>query len=330
MTKRIIDADALQKIEEWLNEQESNFGFSVYDVKQKIKKLVTFAPEPQNNKQIVLDYFCDLKNRIEAEIEKPLEDSLIGITADNAYLAGLKTALRFADDTARHIIDRPTPEPQEQVIDIYNTKINGNSIFYNLLEKIGDLKTSYGLKKIERTKEQKVSEMSLYNFIDYIFSGKYKKYEGVEFVEPQPKRMIDADALLEWVKSETYNIYCEEMMRDYFMVYSEDLVKKINELATPAPEPQQSIYDAEGWCWDIDKAPITIVGAKIKFFDILVTKKYHTGAKSEFKQNERITNVWLDDYLKLRDSTQEKLSIADIAVLAWRPLPTLPIGGASD
>lgn len=83
------------------------------------------------------------------------------------------------------------PEPQEQVIDIYNTKINGNSIFYNLSEKIGDLKTSYGLKKIERTREQKVSEMSLYNFIDYIFSGKYKKYECVDF-EPQ-QSIFDAD-----------------------------------------------------------------------------------------------------------------------------------------
>lgn len=85
----------------------------------------------------------------------------------------------------------PAPEPQEQVIDIYNTKINGNSIFYNLSEKIGDLKTSYGLKKIERTREQKVSEMSLYNFIDYIFSGKYKKYECVDF-EPQ-QSIFDAD-----------------------------------------------------------------------------------------------------------------------------------------
>ena len=92
------------------------------------------------------------------------------------------------------------PEPQEQAIDIYNTKINGNSIFYNLSEKIGDLKTSYGLRKIERTKEQKVSEMSLYNFINYIFSGKYKKYESVEL------------------------------------------------------EPQESIFDSDGWCWDMDLA----------------------------------------------------------------------------
>jgi len=101
---------------------------------------------------------------------------------------------------------------------------------------------------------------------------------------------------------------------------------KIEELATldPAPAPQESIFDADGWCWDIDEAPITITGAKIKFFDILVTKKYRVGAKNEFKQNERVCDVWFDDVLKLRDKNQEKINIADINVLAWRPLPKLP------
>ena len=137
------------------------------------------------------------------------------------------------------------------------------------------------------------------------------------------KRMIDADVLVEWLHKNFE--YCEDIHGIQKLVVSyRFLLDKIQELATPAPEPQESIFDAEGWCWDMDLAPITIIGVKIKFFDILVTRKYHTGTQNEFKQNERIADVWLDDYLKLRDSTQEKLNIADIAVLAWRPLSTLP------
>lgn len=142
-------------------------------------------------------------------------------------------------------------------------------------------------------------------------------------------RMIVSDALYDYIVNKARPSYIKNVDGTYsnvgdFLINLSDLRDKINELATPAPEPHQSIFDADGWCWDMDLTPITIVGVKIKFFDILVAKKYHTGTQNEFKQNERIANVWLDDYLKLRDSTQEKLNVADIAVLAWRPIPIIP------
>ena len=58
------------------------------------------------NKQDIIDFYVSLKDTIEAELAKPIEDSLLGITADNAYFAGLQTALRLANDTAGYIIDK--------------------------------------------------------------------------------------------------------------------------------------------------------------------------------------------------------------------------------
>lgn len=135
------------------------------------------------------------------------------------------------------------------------------------------------------------------------------------------KRMIDADALLELINDNS------ELITTGYSNADDVLTQKINELATPAPEPQESIYDAEGWCWDMDKAPVTAIGYRIEFFDILVLKKYHVGTQNECKQYERIADVWLDYELKLRDKDQQKLNIADVCILAWRPLPPLPTGG---
>lgn len=118
----------------------------------------------------------------------------------------------------KRIMATPAPESQEKEIDIYNTKINGTIMYKIINEKINDLKVSYNIRKIEMTKEQKIAEMSLYNFINYIFTGKYKKYEQVEFI---------------------------------------------------APTPQQSIFDAEGWCSDFNKAP--------QDYDTPILVKYYCG-----------------------------------------------------
>ena len=68
------------------------------------------------------------------------------------------------------------------------------------------------------------------------------------------KRMIDADALDEWLGRNFE--YCEDIHGIEKLVVSYGfLLKKIKELSTPAPEPQQSIFDADGWCWDMDLVP---------------------------------------------------------------------------
>lgn len=126
MKKRMIDADSLEKILNWVSD-ECNIEFiertamvRVDFLIEKINELATLATDINVGSKIrvsVFDYFYDLKNRIENEVEKPLEDSMLGITADNAYIAGLKTALRFSNDTAGFVLDRHSIEPQTSTFD---------------------------------------------------------------------------------------------------------------------------------------------------------------------------------------------------------------------
>ena len=71
----------------------------------------------------------------------------------------------------------------------------------------------------------------------------------------------------------------------------------IEELATPAPEPQQSVFDADVWCWDLDKAPKETV--------LLIKTNYSFGY--------RVTI----NFYGLHKETD----------LAWKVLPALPTGG---
>lgn len=78
------------------------------------------------------------------------------------------------------------------------------------------------------------------------------------------KRMIDADALLEKIHNTMQDIFSDSLvalphkgiLRD---VSVEEILycmqDYIEQIATPAPEPQESIFDADGWCWDMEKAP---------------------------------------------------------------------------
>lgn len=50
------------------------------------------------------------------------------------------------------------------------------------------------------------------------------------------KRMVDADALLRWVKA-TKGLFDDETLDDFYL----STLNKINELATPVPEPQENI-----------------------------------------------------------------------------------------
>ena len=68
------------------------------------------------------------------------------------------------------------------------------------------------------------------------------------------EKMIDADELLYWLDKNFE--YCNDVHNVEIKAISfKFLLKKINELATPAPEPQESIFDADGWCHNMDLAP---------------------------------------------------------------------------
>jgi hypothetical protein len=113
MTKKMIDASALYLLAEKKFRLEPKFGksvseyhqtFSLVDLENLIDELATPAPEPQ--KQEIIDFYIAFKDTIEAELVKKLEDSLVGITADNAYIGGLQMALRLADESAKYVIDK--------------------------------------------------------------------------------------------------------------------------------------------------------------------------------------------------------------------------------
>ena len=116
-------------------------------------------------------------------------------------------------------------------------------------------------------------------------------------------RKIDADALVDALSRVTFprqsgfHISYKEMM---------DKVKYIiNELATPAPEPQESIFDADGWCWDMNKAPSN---ENVIFYITnldLKTKRASTGM--------RVHKEFCFPMVSEKDKA-----------IAWRPMPKLP------
>jgi len=70
------------------------------------------------------------------------------------------------------------------------------------------------------------------------------------------KRMIDADALLEALGNKKPRVIINPPVAIGYGQAMCDIEELINELATPAPTPQESIFDAGGWCFDLSKAPI--------------------------------------------------------------------------
>jgi hypothetical protein len=79
---------------------------------------------------------------------------------------------------------------------------------------------------------------------------------------------------------------------------------KIEELATldPAPAPQESIFDADGWCYDLKSIP------KDTLIDLCVQS-----ATDKSIVNREVNCL-------LSDDTYEE----GYVIIAWRPLPKLP------
>jgi hypothetical protein len=138
-------------------------------------------------------------------------------------------------------------------------------------------------------------------------------------------RILDADAfekLLEWLENEiamdsnVYKINLENMIvKQAFLestIYNKKLfLQKINELATPAPEPQESIFDADGWCWDMDLTPDS---ENVIF--------YITNLDLKIKRASTGMKIGKEFYFPMVSEKDKPI--------AWRPLPTLPTGGNND
>ena len=161
------------------------------------------------------------------------------------------------------------------------------------------------------------------------------------------KRMIDFDVLMKCVNSlytrcrvpnkGEYSLFLiskKPELSNIFMNCLDVLVREIQELATPAPEPQESIFDAEGdWCYDL-----TTVSNKIMTL-LLVNKK--DDSQHVFKNCIYTDNSVLEDapraygIIKTNNTIEplecrikEKLQIDEvdyqyIKILAYK-MPTLP------
>lgn len=118
------------------------------------------------------------------------------------------------------------------------------------------------------------------------------------------KRTIDADALLAWVSSKHDSAVCS-CERNFIFITKE----KINELATLAPKPQEIIYDAKGWCFDMSTVPIDenilLLCESCLISEVVIARKPFKDAECQY-------------------STENFCGCCTIMELAWRPLPPLP------
>jgi hypothetical protein len=131
-------------------------------------------------------------------------------------------------------------------------------------------------------------------------------------------KTVDFDVLLEWINKNTFSQHNEALMYDYEIVYSDKLIRKINELATPNL-PQESIFDADGWCWDMSLVP------KNDKIEVIVIDLASSKKETEIIDSDSI-NFYIE-FIKYIADVHDKQSEFEELKFGWRPLPKLPNGG---
>lgn len=185
------------------------------------------------------------------------------------------------------------------------------------------------------------------------------------------KRMIDADALLDWIDNYIPDAYLVSIGVD-------TLKKKIKELTIPAPEPQESvnadaldkletwlsehtskfdasiysfkqtikelsinnqpqesIFDADGWCWDMDLAPHNGCHLLMKNYDsddfFIVYDCYKNIDEDYWRSHSlpdeaELWNGFKTDNI-INNNGLKDVSLDEYEEVAFQLLPKLPTGG---
>ena len=134
------------------------------------------------------------------------------------------------------------------------------------------------------------------------------------------KRMIDADVIENYILNNHRPHYSKDEQGRYIFVGDilinlSDIRGKINELATPAPESQESIFDADGWCWDL-----SLINNDDEYHFLIESHRGGVGHKVTDKKSyyQLIGLTWfIDENLKENECLGDK-------IIAWKPIANLP------
>lgn len=126
------------------------------------------------------------------------------------------------------------------------------------------------------------------------------------------KRMIDADALL----SALVNKKPKAIHNPPVAIGYEQAICDLQMLISELPTPQESIFDADGWCWDMEKAPKD--GSVFLGIIEVASTNFSTEGMPEQSVSMIAWDCIKEDFV---DIVCEKTIIK---VIAWRPLPPIP------
>lgn len=130
--------------------------------------------------------------------------------------------------------------------------------------------------------------------------------------------MIDADALLEFLKmtSEINDDAGFTGFAEAIKFHKKNALNFIEQrIKETATEPQERIFDAEGWCWDL-----SLINNDDEYHFLIESHRGGVGHKVTDKKSyyQLIGLTWfIDENLKENECLGDK-------IIAWRPLPTLP------
>ena len=122
------------------------------------------------------------------------------------------------------------------------------------------------------------------------------------------KRMIDADALIEWISKNKY--YASSVIIDTDTAYSHENIVFCHELENQIRELAENA-EPDPWCYDMDKAP------KDGSYIIIHCNYYIDNMLCSWK-NSIGNGHWVSEYL-----TEPKKPIA------WMPIPKAPKGATN-
>lgn len=145
------------------------------------------------------------------------------------------------------------------------------------------------------------------------------------------KKIIDADALLEQIKIEINDCpFSDANSKRGWGVALMNIEQHISVLATS--KSQESIFDLDGWCWDMDKALKKGCHLLLKHYNLnsffIMYDCYKNKNEDYWRSYSLLNNYELWNGFKtdniINNNVLKNVSLDEYEEVAWRPLPKLP------